>query len=66
MNTLVHLLNTHTGDIAVEPNRYGIGDWHGSCVWSRRFVSQWVNGGVYDAHYYSHGLPLACYESSLQ
>ena len=38
MNTIVHLLNTHTVDIAVQPNRHGIGDWHGSCILPRRFV----------------------------
>ncbi len=65
MNTPVHLLDTCTVNIAVEPKRHGIGDWHGSCMLPRRFVQQWVNGGVYYAYYYRRGLPLACYESSL-
>ena len=66
MNTLVHLLNTRIVDIVVKLHRYDIGNWYGSCLWPRRFVSQWVNGGVYYAHYYRDGLPLACYESSLR
>ena len=65
MSTIVHLLNTHTVNSPVEPNRHGIEDWHGFCTLPRRFVQQWVNGGVYYAYYYRHDLSLACHQSPL-